>query len=524
MRVKYILHNLFGEVRHFYTKMVERKREDIIILSIQPKFAQQIFSGEKKYEFRKPPLPDELSYVVLVENGTRRILGGFRVGDLHEEKVEDLWRDFGKPISEYNRFKRYYEGWETGVAIEVQQPDEFEEPIPLEEITHQDDGLQVPNQFSYVYPTKRSLQILSQHSDIIQELFPVTSLTDWVEEETNIEDRLNLRQMNPEQEDHFRELFQGSGVPEDYDDIDKSFLEHILKTHKQQNDPYGYFTDKKVIYTFLKDDEPVGYTVTTWKIGNSVKYGPTILGEEHRGQGLGPRFRQMVDEELKKEGVRKAYSTIPDDKIPAYKYLRKSGYQVEAHMKQQYSEEHSELVFGKLLHGGSPGELDNPDRKEAGELEFAVGSSDIEELSKFVVESMAPWYENIGKSFVASVVEAEDRDLEDDLSKKGKRIYVGHSRGTPKSAVIASKKRGGGVKISPFLTDVLGSEVEKFLGFVEEDLEEELEDARKLYTHVPLLDADLVELFRTAGYQPEGLLREPYKDGIDMVFLGKLMS
>jgi len=504
--------------------MVERKREDIILLSIQPKFAQQIFSGEKEYEFRKPPIPDDLSYVILIENGTRKILGGFRVGELHEEEIEDLWRDFGKSISEYDRFNRYYEGYETGVAIEVQQPDEFENPVPLEEITRQDDGLQVPDQFSYIYPTKRSLQILSKYSDIIREIFPVTSLTDWVEEESSTGDRLDLQEMNIEQKDHFRELFQGSGVPEDYDDIDESFIDHILKTHKQQNDPYGYFTDKKVIYTFLKDDEPIGYTVTTWKIGNSVKYGPTILEEEHRGQGLGPRFRQMVDEELMNKGVRKAYSTIPDDNIPAYNYLQKSGYQIEAHMRQQYSQEHSELVFGKLLREGSPSELDSLDRREARNLEFVVGSSNIEGLSKFVVESMVPWYENIGESFVDSVLEAEDRDLEGDLSKKGKRIYVGHNGKSPKSAVIASKKRGGGVKISPFLTNVLGSEVEEFLEFVEEDLEEELNDARKLYTHVPLLDTELVQLFRSAGYQPEGVLREPYKDGIDMVFLGKLID
>ncbi|MFB6225196.1 MAG: hypothetical protein ABEI13_01945 [Candidatus Paceibacteria bacterium] len=163
----------------------------------------------------------------------------------------------------------------------------------------------------------------------------------------------------------------------------------------------------------------------------------------------------------------------------------------------------------------------NIERTTAQEMEFEIGSEKFDEFEEFVIDSMNYWCTEIDKSFVQSVQEAEYRHLNKDLSKKGKRVYIGHKSEKIRSIVIASKKRGGSIEISPFLTNSMGSSIDQFLDFVEKDLSEVFE-FRKLYTFVPRLDHELLEFFLQNGYNPEGLLREPYRKGINMVFLGKL--
>ncbi|WP_135855172.1 hypothetical protein [Halorussus salinus] len=505
-------------------RQVKRKRNDIILLSIDPQFSEEIFSGKKEYEFRKPSLPKDLSYVVLMENGYRHIVGGFSVGSVYEGEIASLWENFGKDISVKDRFMSYFEGWETGLAIEVDEIDKFEEPISVEDITKVDDELKVPNQFSFIYLTDRSLRLLAEHSNLIGDFLPNTTLYDWIDgKEKEGESELDFRLMVPEEEDQFRKLFSESPVPSEYADITDSFIDHIVQTHEEGEDPYGYFTKKKEIYTLLVDNQVAGFSVTTWKRGGSVKYGPTMLKTEYRGRGLGPQFRERLDKKLKEKNVRKTYSTIPETAHQVLTYLLKSGYKTEAHMINQYSEDHSELVCGKLLRSGSPQANIHPTRESIEDLEFSIGSSESNEFEQFILESMEPWYNEIDDSFVKSVQKAENRELESEYHKKGKRVYIGGKNDQIECVTIASLKRGGGIKISPFLTRVTGESITKFLEFVENDLRE-VQGARKLYTHVPLLDSELLSFFTRNGYGREGLIREPYKEGIDMVFLGKFLD
>jgi len=159
-------------------------------------------------------------------------------------------------------------------------------------------------------------------------------------------------------------------------------------------------------------------------------------------------------------------------------------------------------------------------RTKVRELEFAIGSDSFDGFSEFIINQMENWYLDIDQDFVDSVQDAEQRSLEEDLSKKGKRVYLAHTSGEIKSCIIASRKRGKGVKISPLLTEVTGYVLKEFISFAEQDIRNRGE-ARKFYSHVPMLDGELLQKFKSAGYETEGVLREPYKPGVDMVFVGK---
>lgn len=522
---------IYTTVRGYFLLMTTNgsspKHKNIILLSIDSQFSNEIFEGKKGYEFRKTALPSDLDYVVLLENGSRKITGGFRVENTHERDIKHLWEEFGKGVSDYDRFHDYYSGWEKGVAIEIGAVEKYDEPIDADKLTGTDPDLNIPFQFHFIYMTKKALEFLSSYSSVIDNLLPDTKRTTLerygVGKGSNEASSLNFRPMKENEEDEFRDLFQNSPVPSEYSDINKGFIDHILESHRKGVDPYGYFTLKKKVYTLFKDEEIIGFTTTTWKRGNSVKYGPTMLKEEKRGEGLGSALRKLIDSRLKYEGVRKTYSTIPETHTSAYKYLIRSDYQIEAHMRRQYHEDHDELVFGKVLHGGSPSRSLSLSRTTCDAITFEVGSSPFDNFQNFVIKRAEPWYEEIDRNFVTSVQEAEERGLDAQHSKKGKRVFIGHQSGEIQSIAIASLKRGDAVKVSPVFTTITGDGLEKFWEQVEHNLRETI-NVRKIYTHVPVLDQALISFFRTSGFSCEGLLREPYKEGIDLVFFGKLVD
>lgn len=505
----------------------DQQRSDVIFLTIMSSFAEEIYDGTKGFEFRKPPIPDDLEYIALIENGEREVTGGFQVKEVHDRPIDELWEEFGKDISQYDRFHKYFEGRNNGLAIEVEEAERFEEPISIEILEEQDANFNVPPQIQFVYATNEVLRYLSQYSNRIGELVPETepsTLDKWTsEEEAETSGELTVRLMKEPEESTFRNLFSESPVPTEYEDIDTGFLEHIIKSHHQGEDPYGYFTLKKQIHTFLRGDEVAGFTVTTWKRGGSVKYGPTILKERFRNKGYGPRFRCLLDNKLATQGVRKCYSTIPEHHRDAFRYLIKSGYNIEAHLYRQYSEDHNELVFGKILEANDPPEKYSRDRDEVLRLGVEVSSEHFDDFGDFVTQESSLWYNEIDNEFVENVIEAEERDLDSDYSKKGKRVFIGHKSGSIKCIGIASLKRGRSIKISPFFTTVVGDGFDSFIQTVESSLLD-LDQVRKFYTHVPVLDSELVSIFESHGYRPEGILTEPYKEGVDMVVLGKMVK
>jgi predicted transcriptional regulator len=507
------------------TPAERRKREDVVLLSIDSRFADQIYSGEKEYEFRKTPLPNGIEYVVLMENGTRKVTGGFTIKDVHEESVPDLWEKYGQDLSEEDRFFSYYSSWDRGLAIEIDTPEQYEEPLDVSDLENTDPGLKVPDRFHFVYIPNQTLRRISSQSNAVSKLLPdskETTLDRYASDHPN-EGDLNFRPMESSEEEEFRELFSKSPVPDDYADISQGFIDHIIESHNLGEDPFGYFTLKKKVYSLFANEELIGFTTITKKRGGSVKFGPTMIKESERGKGYGPKLRKLIDSDLRHSGIRKTYSTIPETASNAFKYLISSGYKVEAHLHKQYTEDHSELVFGKVLQGENPPDNANIYREQVEEVDFEIGSDKVEDFQMFVKERAEPWYDEIDDSFVNSVQQAEERGLESEFSKKGKRVYIGHQNAQTSCIAISSKKRGDSVKVSPIFSSISGESLTEFIDFFEEDIEQAA-GARKVYTHIPTLDSELHTILRQKNYQCEGVIREPYKPGIDMLVMAKMLK
>lgn len=108
-----------------------------VLLSIKPKFAHAIFSGEKKYEFRKAVYKDKSIKVIYVYASApiSKVIGSFYVNEILEQDLDSLWENtnaFAGITEAY--FLEYFADRTSGYAIEVGKAKLFDEPKPLHEM------------------------------------------------------------------------------------------------------------------------------------------------------------------------------------------------------------------------------------------------------------------------------------------------------------------------------------------------------------------------------------------------------
>lgn len=121
-----------------------------VLLSIKPKFAEAIFSGEKKFEFRKAIYKDKSVKIVYVYASApiSKVIGSFYVDEILELNIDELWENTNKSagITEAY-FHEYFADRTFGFALKVEKAKLFDEPKKLKEMF----GIHHPPQsFCYV--------------------------------------------------------------------------------------------------------------------------------------------------------------------------------------------------------------------------------------------------------------------------------------------------------------------------------------------------------------------------------------
>lgn len=103
-----------------------------VLLSIKPKYVEEMMNGNKKYEFRKVVWKRENLKKVYVYSSApvKKIIGIFYVGDIIEDSPEYLWSEFKdhSGIAE-EEFFNYFKKHNTGFAIEIDRLELFDKPI-----------------------------------------------------------------------------------------------------------------------------------------------------------------------------------------------------------------------------------------------------------------------------------------------------------------------------------------------------------------------------------------------------------
>lgn len=120
-----------------------------VLLSIKPEYADKIFSGEKKFEFRKIAFRNNKVNTVVVYSTmpVGKIIGEFSIKYIHKDSPKSIWRKT-KQFSGIDEafFKEYFNGRKLAIAIEVDNPILYKEPIdPKKEY----ENFTAPQSFKY---------------------------------------------------------------------------------------------------------------------------------------------------------------------------------------------------------------------------------------------------------------------------------------------------------------------------------------------------------------------------------------
>jgi len=120
----------------------------VILLSIKPEFTKRIFSGEKKFEFRKQKPNFPASLVFIYESfPTKKIVGWFTVKKMISGTPQEIWDQCGDKggISRL-KFFEYCRENDLVYAFEIERSFKF--PDPFDPFTL-DSNFQPPQNFSY---------------------------------------------------------------------------------------------------------------------------------------------------------------------------------------------------------------------------------------------------------------------------------------------------------------------------------------------------------------------------------------
>ncbi|WP_345894632.1 hypothetical protein [Phaeodactylibacter xiamenensis] len=107
-----------------------------VLLSIKPEFAERIFDGSKKYEFRKAVFKnsDIKTIVVYASSPMQRVIGEFEIETIISDSPEELWKKtklFAGIDEDF--FYEYFADRELGFAIKIKKTKKYKETLCLRE-------------------------------------------------------------------------------------------------------------------------------------------------------------------------------------------------------------------------------------------------------------------------------------------------------------------------------------------------------------------------------------------------------
>jgi GNAT superfamily N-acetyltransferase len=336
--------------------------------------------------------------------------------------------------------------------------------------------------------------------------------------------QVTFREIQESEIPEFKQLAKDE-IGKHYADIDDSFAENIVRAHQRDRDPYGYFTKTKTIWAGEDDGEAVGYIVGTEKRGGSVKISPILIKESYRQQGYGTELWNRVEAHYTEKGHRKLYTHAPLYRDELYKWFSDLGAHLEAILREQYDSGQEEFIMGKMLDNPLPGTLPVQNGFKETDIDFEISELAPEHEPGFrslILEEMSRWYGEIDDEFVTGIIDAQER-IDEGYRKKGKVVYVVATDDGVCGCCVATPKRGGSVKLVPLLFRNNGT-ADMVTGLLRRIHKDFRDTHRKLYIMLPHLQTELLNLLRGEGFQVEGFLRDPYKPGIDNIFLGKFIT
>ncbi len=120
-----------------------------VLLSIKPEYAEKIFDGTKKYEFRRSVFKNHSikTIVVYASSPVKRVIGEFDIEKIIVDDLHKLWnktKEFSGISEDF--FFEYFNNKEKGYAIKIKQTRRYQKSLSLKD----DFNATPPQSFMYL--------------------------------------------------------------------------------------------------------------------------------------------------------------------------------------------------------------------------------------------------------------------------------------------------------------------------------------------------------------------------------------
>lgn len=129
--------------------MAPESQSNVVLMSIKPKYANAIFEGTKRVEFRKQPFKRPVSHVIVYSSSEdKRILGYFTLGETDVGNPRTLWKRYRRVGAiKYADYEAYFGTRNLGVAFHVEEVCPLAKPISLSRLKR---NLKAPQSYCYI--------------------------------------------------------------------------------------------------------------------------------------------------------------------------------------------------------------------------------------------------------------------------------------------------------------------------------------------------------------------------------------
>lgn len=120
-----------------------------VLLSIKPQFAEKIFNGTKKYEFRRAIFrnKDVKTVIVYASSPIQQVIGEFEIEEIIEDDILSLWDETKKHSGiEKDFFFKYFSNKKKGFAIKIKKTTKYKHTLCIKK----DFNIEYPPQ-SFIY-------------------------------------------------------------------------------------------------------------------------------------------------------------------------------------------------------------------------------------------------------------------------------------------------------------------------------------------------------------------------------------
>ena len=122
-----------------------------VLLSIRPEYAEKIFSGEKKFEYRRSLFKNGniKSIIVYATKPVGKVIGEFEIDEILTGTPKKIW-SLTKKYSgiEKEKFTNYFVDKEEGFAIKIKKTKRYKKSKTLRELSP--DLKVAPQSFRYI--------------------------------------------------------------------------------------------------------------------------------------------------------------------------------------------------------------------------------------------------------------------------------------------------------------------------------------------------------------------------------------